>query len=141
MLFRSFACIQRPLYTKPSSIHSQVAINTSPAIYNTEEDSLVDVHGEKSLRIKGTRHTWNEIELGRAIIVQCPCCSIFLQVSRKATLLFCTKCEEVSPIVIHQGKSTSDDSRIARVVQQQESQVAYSRKILKGGDTSSHSMR
>jgi hypothetical protein len=140
-LSNAFACIPRPLYTKPSSIHSQVAINTSPAIYNTEEDSLVDVYGEKSLRIKGTRHTWKEIELGRAIIVQCPCCSTFLQVSRKATLLFCTKCEEISPIVIHQGKSTSDDSRIARVVQHQESQVAYSRKILKGGDTSSHSMR
>ena len=137
----AFACIPRPQYTKSSSSHSQEATNTPAIIYNTEEDSSVEFYGEKSLRIKGTRHTWKEIELGRATIVQCPCCSTFLQVSRKATLLFCTKCEEISTVVIHEGKSTSDDGRIARVVQQQERQVAYSRKNLKSADTGNHTMR
>ena len=105
---------------------------------SSEEDALVRAYGSQSLRIKGTNHTWKAIEAGNATLVQCPCCSTFLQVSRQAKLLYCIKCQEVTPIAVCGGggddnnnKSTLNDDRIALVLQRQEKHVASVRKMAK----------
>jgi len=112
------------------SANNRSSKNTRQNTNNDHDDVLVTLHGQKkSLRIKGTRHTWKAIEEGRATLVQCLNCLTILQIGRMAEFVFCTKCEEVSPIVQVDGKSTSDDGQIARVMQQQENDVALTRKV------------
>jgi ribosomal protein L37AE/L43A len=105
-----FADIQRRPKLSMKSFTSSLTGGQLPS----EEDDLVRAYGSQSLRIKGTNHTWKEIEQGQATLVQCPSCSTILQVSRKAKLLYCTKCQEVSPIALYgDNKSTTNDDRIA----------------------------
>lgn len=96
-----------------------------------EQDGHVKIYQGKRIQVRGTNHTWKKIAKGNATLVQCPVCSTILQVGTSARLLFCTKCNEVSPISVHMNSSMDyrADGLIAVVVQQQEVDVAFAMKM------------
>jgi hypothetical protein len=100
-----------------------------------QEDAFVELYRGKKLHVKGTNHTWKCIAKGEATLVQCPVCFTILQVGSHAKLLYCTRCQEVSPIGLAvDDSSVSDyrlDGKIAIVLQQQELGVAYCKKMAK----------
>ena len=61
-------------------------------------DTTVELYGGKTVRVRGTKHTWRDIARGRATIVQCPACSAVLQIGAKVKLLYCSQCGEISPL-------------------------------------------
>jgi len=96
-----------------------------------EHDALFELYQGKKIQVRGTNHTWKSIAKGNATLVQCPVCFTILQVGSTAKLLFCTKCNEVSPILSDVSASLDyrADGLIAVVVQQQEVDVAFAKKM------------
>lgn len=87
------------------------------------------------IRVKGTRHTFQSILQGQATLVQCPACRTMFQISASASHIYCTSCEQISPMEMalmasaantggggggQTTSSTAIDDRIACVVQRQE---------------------
>lgn len=110
------------------------AMTHNDSILDCSEDRKINIYGNKKLRVRGTNHTWKNIAQGEATLVQCPGCSTILQVGQNAKLLYCTECNEVSPIKLQlqsSNGSSASDSRIARIVQQQEMDVAFATKAAK----------
>lgn len=101
-----------------------------PYTTQCEQDALVELYQGKKIQVRGTNHTWKSIAKGKATLVQCPVCFTILQVGSTAKLLFCTKCNEVSPVGIHDSSMDyRADGLIAVVVQQQEVDVALAKKM------------
>jgi hypothetical protein len=74
--------------------------------------------GKRSLSVKSIASTSYEIQQGRAILIQCPCCFCVLQVAAQAKLVICVKCETISPI--QKTINQSDDLRIAEAIHYEE---------------------
>jgi hypothetical protein len=115
----------------PSSSSQEKKRDDAPC----QKDCFVEIYRGKKVHVKGTDHTWKCIAEGKATLVQCPVCLTILQVGLHAKLLYCTTCQEVSPIVLAiDDSSMSDyrlDGKIAIVMQQQEVDVAYRKKMAK----------
>ena len=122
--------------------------------------------GKQRVRIKGTRHVYESISNGTATLVRCVSCHGVFQVSATAKRLYCTHCHEISPILPVGtaammtpaaasataatptataaplagaggcGNEQRLDHQIARVVQQQEDDVALARKLAFFSNTS-----
>ena len=108
---------------------------SSSTLYAKEDDALIELSQGRTLRVRGTNHTWKSIANGQATLVQCPMCRTILQVGSNAKLLYCTNCHVVSLI---QKDSTqlqvavaNDDEKIARVLQKQEVNVAVCKQMAK----------
>jgi hypothetical protein len=100
----------------------------------SRENDIVTKIGKQRLRIKGTSHTYTAIANGSATLVQCMSCKAILQVGASAKLLYCTNCQQVTPIEVaryNHSAQPSVDQQIARTVQQQELDVACARKLSK----------
>jgi LSD1 subclass zinc finger protein len=119
------------------------------------DDHVFKIGKHKSLRLQGTRKAYDAISNGTAMIVQCATCRTILQVAASAKLLYCSLCENVTPVRLakelpvldpqyrHQhhhhhhnrdGGGDDDshlDARLSRIIQQQEEDVAYARKLAK----------
>lgn len=112
--------------------------------YHQTGDKVVKV-GQRKLRVKGTKNTFDAIAHGKAIILQCPACTTILQVSETAKLLYCSICQNVTPVHLAKDQSLVDpsqtsasaqvvstsslDSQIARTLQEQEMDIACARKL------------
>jgi hypothetical protein len=123
--------------------------------HHQAQDQVVKV-GHKNLRLKGTNQTYDAIARGNAVILQCPTCATILQVSSTAKLLYCVICQNVTPVHLardravvnptangttnvdasgtnhrHPDESTLStlDSQIARILQNQEMDIACARKL------------
>ncbi|KAG7358548.1 hypothetical protein IV203_015137 [Nitzschia inconspicua] len=104
------------------------------------EDQTFQV-GKKKLHVQGTRTAYDAIANGNAIIVQCATCKAILQVASSAKLLYCSFCENVTPVQLAQEQQVTDprngsdsidlDERISRSIQNQEHDVACARKLAK----------
>jgi hypothetical protein len=109
----------------------------SDKVIASSQDHVTRLGNGKNLRVKGTKHAYMSISRGTAIIVTCPCCQTVLQVDASTKLLYCTRCEHVSPIELatspknHGDKGGLYDYQIAGSVQQQEIEVACARKMSK----------
>lgn len=106
-----------------------------------EQDALIELYQGKKIQVRGTNHTWKSIAKGNATLVQCPVCFTILQVGASAKLLFCTRCNEVSPIGVHTDGAVMDyraDGLIAVVVQQQEVDVAFAKKMARNAAASNN---
>lgn len=115
--------------------------------------------GQKNLRVQGTRKAYDAIATGNAIIVQCATCQAILQIASSAKLLYCTLCENVTPVDLAREQAVTDprtnnstaaandttaadlDERISRTLQNQEQDVACARKMAKMSSSSSSSSR
>jgi endogenous inhibitor of DNA gyrase (YacG/DUF329 family) len=112
---------------------------SSDNVIASSQDRVTRLDNGKKLRIKGTQHAYMSIARGTAIIVTCPCCQTVLQVDASTKLLFCTRCQHVSPIELatspkqirHDNNGGPDDYQIAGSVQQQEINVACALKMSK----------
>ena len=106
-------------------------------VITSSQDRVTRFHNGKKLRVKGTQHAYMSIARGTAIIVTCPCCQTVSQVDASAKLLYCTRCQNVSPIEIATSSTNNDynvglyDHQIAGSVQQQEIDVACAKKMAK----------
>lgn len=103
----------------------------------TTEDWVTCLSNGKTVWVKGTRHTYKSIIMGRATLVQCPACHTVLQISDTAKLVYCTACQEVSPFDAGDASANSSpnpsasnaaarmqwDGHIARALQRQEINV------------------
>jgi len=99
--------------------------------FHNYEDTVAELQEGVNLHLRGTKHTWNNISKGRATIVQCPSCQTILQVSTGTNLLFCTVCREISPINpkrCNVGVIEGFDSKIAKVIQDQELEIVIAAK-------------
>lgn len=116
--------------------------NPSSATMSMVDDRVADLGNGKKIRLKGTKHAYKSILQGQATIVQCPCCRIMLQISATAKNLYCTSCQQVSPIGLendgHAGAaggpnchSSNLDQRIAHALQRQEIHVSQTVKHAK----------
>ncbi|KAG7341625.1 hypothetical protein IV203_023578 [Nitzschia inconspicua] len=104
------------------------------------EDQTFQV-GKKKLHVQGTRTAYDAIANGNAIIVQCATCKAILQVASSAKLLYCSFCENVTPVQLAQEQQVTDprngrdsidlDECISRSIQNQEHNVACARKLAK----------
>jgi hypothetical protein len=102
--------------------------------------------GNLRIRVKGTRHAYDSIAQGSAVVVHCSCCQAVLQVPSSTKNVFCTLCGQVTPMEHALNVSSHQhhrmgvaDGDIARKVQVQEIDVASSlkaRALLLGGYTS-----
>jgi hypothetical protein len=124
------------------SIHSQTRglpdskIIPSDKVIASCQDRVMRLGNGKTLKVKGTTHAYMSIARGTAIIVTCPCCQTVLQVDASTKLLFCTRCQQVSPIELATANTNNcnhgnglADAQIAGSVQQQEIDVACARKM------------
>lgn len=120
-----------PLIVVGRGTDSPTNMKNNPYTTQCEQDAHVEVYQGKRVQVRGTNHTWKSIAKGKATLVQCPVCSTILQVGSQAKLLFCTKCNEVSPVSRHINSSMDyrADGLIAVVVQQQEVDVAFAMKM------------
>jgi len=84
------------------------------------------------VRVKGSRHAYDAIAHGSAVIVQCSGCYAVLQVPSNAKNVFCTVCNHVTPMDLALNVSSQrlnvQDSDIARKIQIQEIDAASSLK-------------
>jgi hypothetical protein len=109
----------------------------SDKVIASSQDRMTRLGNGRKLRVKGTQHAYISIARGTAIIVTCPCCQTVLQVDASTKLLYCTRCQHVSPIELATSPTSNGnnaglhDYQIARSVQQQEIDVAYARKMAK----------
>jgi hypothetical protein len=109
----------------------------SDKVIASSQDRVTRLNNGKKLRVKGTQHAYMSIARGTAIIVTCPCCQTVLQVDASAKLLYCTRCQNVSPIELATSSTSNGnnnglyDYQIAGSVQQQEIDVACARKMSK----------
>jgi hypothetical protein len=109
----------------------------SDKVIACSQDRMTRLGNGRKLRIKGTQHAYMSIARGTAIIVTCPCCQTVLQVDASTKLLYCTRCQHVSPIDLTTSPTSNGsnaglrDHQIAGSVQQQEIDVAYARKMAK----------
>ena len=117
--------------------------NNSHRHQHVVEDQSFQV-GNKNLRVKGTSKTYDAIAKGNAIIVQCASCKAIMQVGATAKLLYCSLCQNVTPVKLAQEQLVVDphqqgqnydpqelDARISRTIQNQEKDVALARKLAK----------
>ena len=101
------------------------------------DDQVASLGNGKKIRLKGTKHAYKSILRGQATIVQCPCCHIMLQISSTAKNLYCTACQQVSPIDTTASSSRMGqqhpglDNEIARALQRQEVHVSQTAKQAK----------
>ena len=90
------------------------------------EDSVLDT-GRRRVRVAGMSNTFQDISTGQAELVQCPGCQGYLQVSPSARNLFCTLCQQVSPMDLVRSSRLARlcdvDNRLARAIQQQDLEV------------------
>jgi hypothetical protein len=108
-------------------------------LHRDDEDCVKELYDGKKVRIRGTKHTWNDVAKGTAVIVQCPCCQSVLQVGTKAKLLYCTVCNEVSPVELL-SSGVCDDNDLADALQDQEIEISLEKKMARkqrGPDTQS----
>jgi hypothetical protein len=122
-------------------LHPMLITDKSDALSSEEtvpthlDDKVVNYGNGKKVRVKGTKHAWKAVADGKAMLVQCPQCSCVLQVGSTAKLLYCTPCQHVSRIETCQLNPTAisdqDHHQIARIVQEQEMNVAHARKLAK----------
>jgi hypothetical protein len=121
--------------------------SSSPSVGRSQQfHHMEDRHfqvGNKSLRVQGTRKAYDAIANGKAIIVQCATCKAILQIAASAKLLYCSLCENVTPVHLAREQQVMDpngnstvslfdlDARISRTIQNQEEDVACARKLAK----------
>jgi hypothetical protein len=109
----------------------------SDKVVASSQDRVTRLHNGKKIRVKGTQHAYMSIARGTAIIVTCPCCQTVSQVDASTKLLYCTRCQNVSPIELATSSTNNGnnvglcDYQIAGSVQQQEIDVAFARKMSK----------
>jgi hypothetical protein len=106
-----------PLNSKTLSLNKH---NKSKDLKLTSNEKFGETvkYGQRILSVNSIASTCYEIQQGRAILIQCPCCFCVLQVPTKAKLVICVKCETISPVknCISQG----DDLKLAKTIQYEE---------------------
>jgi hypothetical protein len=123
--------------TAIDQIHEIPKTLPSDKVIASIQDRVTRLNNGKKLRVKGTHHAYMSIDKGTAIIATCPCCQTVLQVDASAKLLYCTRCQTVSPIELATSSTSNvinvalHDHQIAGYVQQQEIDVACARKMAK----------
>jgi len=118
---------------KDQPVASELIDGKKETAYDCDVREMYKHHG---ITIRKRGDTWNSIANGDAILVQCSHCNAYLQVGRKAKLVFCPRCHAVSPPVTNplrdksQRKVGSDnyfDSALARKMQEQEYDAALTK--------------
>jgi len=111
---------------KSAAASSLVASDSASTII---QDRVVSVGNGKKILLRGTKHAVKSILRGQSTIVRCPGCQAMLQISSTANNLYCTACQQVSPILDDRSTDNSAmDQEIARAIHRQEIQVSQAAK-------------
>merc|ERR1712165_539714 len=101
----------------------------SPASTNNS----VEIGDGKRVALHGQEKTKQAIKDGSAVLVQCPNCDNWMQVTGAASLMFCPICSVVSPVVqkdsamaSEQAKQMEEDRKLAELLQNEENAAASS---------------
>lgn len=116
---------EQPILTKVSNGRSESSSKTS-----SYQDCSLQLENGSKIRVKGTKHVYESIAAGKAILAQCASCDTVSQVDSSCRALYCTFCHQVSPVNRRtSGLSAAmmmiSDSDLARSIQSQEKEVAY----------------
>jgi hypothetical protein len=89
----------------------------------------VNLGDGQEVALHGQERTRQAIAEGTAILVQCTCCSNWMQVTETATLMFCPVCQVVSPVVQETGRGEEaaqlkSDQEMAEQLQKEEYKAA-----------------
>jgi LSD1 subclass zinc finger protein len=70
------------------------------------KDQVILVGSKTALRVRSPGHTYDAIARGTAILVQCAACKAVLQIDSSAKLLYCSLCQNVTPVDLAREQQT-----------------------------------
>jgi hypothetical protein len=96
------------------------SVHFSKAKDSQYEDQTLCLHNGVKMRVKGTKQVLESIANGEAVLTKCTSCDTVSQVSLHTKTLYCTQCNQISPVT-----EMVNDFQLARSIQHQEKEALY----------------